>query len=108
VVYAYCERFDEEGQPVGKNSIVFRGIELRGVDTDTVFEFRKKKARLVDGEQEEIVTWDASAVLAIAHETVVVGGGMVKVRGKIAADDSLNCEIGTAEVTDVAVAAGGP
>jgi hypothetical protein len=33
---------------------------------------------------------------------------MVKVRGKIAADDSLNCEIGTAEVTDVAVAAGGP
>jgi hypothetical protein len=35
---------------------------------------RKKKAKLTDDEQEEIVTWDASAVLAIAHETVVVGG----------------------------------
>ena len=99
VVYAVCERYDADGQPVGNNKITFDNIVLRGVDTNTEVAFRKRSVKLRNGTQPEVVTWDAGELRTIANETVLIGRGDVKVKGKIAPGDYLHCEIGTAEIT---------
>ena len=107
VLYASCSRFDENDEPVGTNKIRFRNVTLRGVDTDTVVSFRNRKLRLRNGEH-DIVTWDANAAQTIATETAVIGRAQIQVKGKLAAENFLRCEFGTAELTgDDAVALGG-
>ena len=98
VVYAFCERYDAAGQPVGKNKITFSGVVLRGVDSDTEVAFPKRSVRLLNGQQREVVTWEASDLRTIAHETALIGRGNVRVKGKVAAGDLLHCELGTAEL----------
>lgn len=98
VVYAFCERYDENGRPVGKNKITFNNLVLRGVDTDTEVTLRKRSTRLRDGLQPKIITWDAGELRTIAGETAVIGSGDVRIKGRIDAGDLLHCEIGTGEL----------
>lgn len=99
VVYAFCERHDENGEPTGKNKVVFKNVTLRGVDTDTEVTLRRKSTRLRDGMQPAVLTWDAGELGTIAHETAIIGSCDVKVKGSVDANDLVHCEIGTAEVT---------
>ncbi len=98
---AACNRRDDQGNPAGKNGVIFRNIQLAGVDSES-FVFLSTLSEKMRRGQHRLCVWDITAQVrtTLATESAVIVGGEVWVRKKVKGFDMLTCAIAVVEMLD--------
>jgi hypothetical protein len=106
VGYGECSRSDDTGEPRGNHKVVFKNLELRGVDSDNVVGLPTRTETVRNGAQVNLAFWDLTPVRDdFASDSSVIVTGKIQVKKKIAATDILACDLGVVELLETGAGA---
>lgn len=103
VVYGECSRDDDTGLPRGKHKVIFKNLQLQGIDSGNAIGAVTQKEAIKNGVQKNLALWDLTPFRdRFASDSAVLVTGQVLVKKKVAAFDILACDYGVVEIADAA------
>ena len=106
VIYGECLRSDDAGVPRGKHKVVFKNLQLFGLDSENAVGAANQTEVIKNGVQRNLALWDLTPFSdRFANDSAVLVTGEVQVKKKIAASDILACDLGVVELVDTGAAA---